>query len=235
MKNTVICKNCNTENPFYSLICCNCKAFLRERVINIDLWKILALLIESPVAAFKLIIQSEHKNFIFFLLPLISGKFFIISMFISLLSLREQARLGNFIQNYLIVLITIVLVIVVFSLLITLVFRKYKLATRFNDNFSIIIYSFVPHIFGFAILFPVELVLFGETLFSVNPSPFSVKENLAYTLLAFELMIILWSIFLFFIALFTQSKNIIFSLSSSLIINLLVYLALFISSAVLFN
>jgi len=235
MKNTLVCKSCNKENPFYGLTCNNCKAYLRERVVNIDLWKILALLIDSPASAFRLIIQSEHKNFISFLTLLVSGKFFITSMFIALLSLREEATLGHFTRNYLILLIALVLVLLILSYLITLIFKKYKLSTRFKDNFSIIIYSFIPYIFGFAILFPVELILFGEYLFSVNPSPFAVKETLAYTLLAFEILIILWSYFLSFIALFAQSRNIIFSLAASFIINFLVYFSLYISSVALFS
>jgi hypothetical protein len=235
MKNTLICKNCSTENPFYGLICTNCKAFLRERIFNIDLWKILGLLIESPATAFRLIIQSEHKNFLSFLILLISGKFFITSMFIALLSLKERAELGSFISNYLIILIVLMLLLAICSYLITILFRKFKLETRFKDNFSIIIYSFIPYIFGFIILFPVELILFGGYLFSVNPSPFVVKESLAYTLLAFEILIILWGCFLSFIALYTQSRNIFFSLTASLIINLLVYSALYLCSVTLFS
>ena len=235
MKNTIICKNCSTENPFYGLICNNCKAFLRERIFNIDLWKILALIIESPSTAFRLIIHSEHKNFLSFLVLLISGKFFISSMFIALLSLKGQAELGSFVKNYLVILIVLMLLLTICSYLVTIVFKKFKLETRFKDNFSIIIYSFVPYIFGFIILFPIELILFGGYLFSVNPSPFVVKESLAYILSAFEILIILWGCFLTFFALYTQSRNKFFSLTASLIINLLVYSTLYACSFMLFS
>jgi hypothetical protein len=156
-------------------------------------------------------------------------------MFIALLSLKEQAELGNFIRNYLITFIVLLLVLTLNSYLVTLVFKKGKLETRLKDNFSIIIYSFVPYIFGFLVLFPIELILFGEYLFSANPSPFILKESLAYTLLAFEMLIILWTCFLSFIALFTQSRDIVFSLAASLIINLIVYSTLYVSSVALFS
>ncbi len=60
MKNTITCKNCKDENPFYGLICKSCGSYLRERIFNIDLFKIMGLLIESPQKGFEIIIHSEH-------------------------------------------------------------------------------------------------------------------------------------------------------------------------------
>ena len=55
---------------------------------------------------------------------------------------------------------------------------------RFKDTFALIIYSQIPYLFGLIILFPLELVIFGDYLFSKNPSPFTIKGTLAYLFLA---------------------------------------------------
>ena len=104
MKNFIECKTCHSENPTYGLICTNCKAYLRERIFNIDLWHTVSLLIESPGKAYNLIIQSEHKNFIFFISYIVSLKLLIDSMFFSLLTLKAEPVFGNFFRNYFIVL-----------------------------------------------------------------------------------------------------------------------------------
>jgi hypothetical protein len=212
MKNIVVCKNCQAENPFYSLICKTCKGFLRERIFNIDFWKVLALLIESPVKGFKTIIYSEHKNFIFFILLLAAGKFTIDLIFFSVLfNFYHAVIIVNFPVIYIIVLIALSLLTLAFSFLLFYIGKPTGIETRKRDNFSILTYSFVPHVFSLFILFPIEIIIFGGNLFSTNPSPFVLKPGIAYTLLIIELLIILWGMFLTAAAVYTQLKNIIVS------------------------
>ena len=54
----------------------------------------------------------------------------------------------------------------------------------------------MPYSFAAIILFPVELIIFGKYLFSVNPSPFIIKSFLAWVLVSLEFLLILWSVFL---------------------------------------
>ena len=70
MKKVLLCHNCSTENPFYSLNCNKCNAFLRSKIVNIDLWDTFWKLLESPIRTDELIIQSEHKNFVITILVL---------------------------------------------------------------------------------------------------------------------------------------------------------------------
>lgn len=219
MKNSVVCNNCKQENPFFGLTCRNCKSYLRDRVYNIDLGKVLARLIESPSEGFKQIIFAEHKNFIVFIILLAALKFEIDSIFITISSGNGTGFLTNFILNYFVSLGLVLSVLLLFSFLLKEIGKSLGYETRFKDNFSIITYSFVPHIFALAILFPVELIMFGEYLFSTNPSPFVLKEFIAYTLLVLELLIITWSLFLTTMANYTQTKNILFSLAASIIIH----------------
>src|ERR1039458_8374525 len=94
MKNVIICKSCSTENPYYEVICSNCHSFLRDRIFNIDLWKTIEQLIETPVKAFRRIIQSEHKNFISLIFIFAVFKLFISSIFISLVLFKNEQALN---------------------------------------------------------------------------------------------------------------------------------------------
>jgi hypothetical protein len=234
MKNTVVCKNCSAENPFYQLICSSCKSYLRERVYNIDLWKITGQLIENPFSAFRTIIFSEHKNFLILLLMLIAAKIFLNGIYLTIFSKEWNANLEGYAVSYIIILIFLFLMLIIFSQLIEKIIAAKGIKTKFKDNFSILTYSFIPYCFGFTVLFPIELVLFGEYLFSYNPSPFLIKETLAYVLFSLEILIILWVVFLTYTALFVQTKNKIFSLISSFSIHIVFYTSLYFLSKWIF-
>ncbi len=234
MKNIVICKNCGSENPYYELICSNCKSYLRERVYNIDLWSTIGLLIESPSKAFRTIIFSEHKNFLILLLILISGKSLLNGIFLTIYFKKWNAYLSGYFISYIIILILTVIMILIFSGIFVEVTKRLDVKTKFKDNFSIITYSFLPFIFGFLILFPTELILFGEYLFYYNPSPFVIKETFAYALLSFEVMLLVWTLFLTFTAFKVQSGNFIYSFVFTLLIHLTFYITLYLTTSQIF-
>jgi hypothetical protein len=227
MKNSTVCNNCKTENPFYETICKNCKSYLRDKVYNIDLSRVLARLIETPANGFKLIIFSEHKNFVTFLIFLLVLKLEIDSIFISLFFTHRNAYADNFIGIFAALLILITLLFFLFSYILNILNNAFGYVTRTKDNFSILIYSFVPCIFALAVLFPVELVLFGEYLFSANPSPFDLKEFAAYSLLILEILIVFWSLFLTIMANYAQTKNFFYSLIISIIFHSLLFFMLY--------
>jgi hypothetical protein len=234
MKNVVACKNCGSENPFYELICSNCKSYLRERVYNIDLWHTIGHLIESPSKAFKTIIFSEHKNFLTLLLILISGKMLLNGIFLTIFFKKWNAYLSGYFSSYIIILVLTVGMILFFSGVFGEVTKRLGLKTKSKDNFSIITYSFFPFIVGFLILFPTELILFGEYLFYYNPSPFIIKETFAYALLSFEVILLIWTMFLTFSAFKVQSGNTIYSILFSLLFHLTLYLTLYFTASGIF-
>lgn len=217
MKNSVACPNCNAENPFYNSVCLKCKSYLRERVYNLDLWTLLSSIIESPTKAFRTVIFSEHKNFIFFLLLFLSLKYLIIVRFISAITIGDfQSTVGLQI-SYSIVLGGTIILFLIFSFLYNLVGRYNNIFLRFKDSLSLIIYSQIPLIFGLIILFTLELVIFGDYLFSINPTPFIIKGNIAYLFFALEWGTIIWSIFLLLKAFRAQSQSLSFSLIATII------------------
>ncbi len=235
MKNSINCKNCGTANPSYQLICSNCNSYMRERIFNIDLWQVIGLLIENPIEAFKRIVNAEHKNFIFFIIFLVTGKLLIDSMFIALAINKEDIFFTGLILKYLILLTSLLLMLFLFASVLKIVNRFFQYETRVKDNFALLVYSFVPHIFGLVIIFVIEIIVFGGDLFSNNPSPFSLKEFLAYALLSFEFLLIGWSIFINIASLFFQTRSKIYSLIIGIIFNSFLYGCLFFAAKRLFG
>ncbi len=235
MNNTITCSNCSNENPSYVHICENCNSFIRERVFNIDLWNLIGLLIESPSRAFKLIVYSEHKNFIGFILLLIAVKFLVNARFVSLVGLGSFNPATALYLSYSIVLVSLTLFLILYSYCFTLVNEFLNIKTRFRDNFSVLIYSLIPYVFGIIFLFVIELVVFGGYLFSINPSPFVVKEFVAYLFAGAELSLVLWSVFLSFTAFRVQTNSMLLSIINTLIFSIFIAVLLFFLSKYIFT
>lgn len=223
MKNEIVCKNCQAYNPFHELTCRNCKSYLRDRVYNLNFWTLVGQLIESPHTGFTKIIHSEQKNFILIIILLSSIKFFINTIFFFLTNPQNNLFSVNSIRNYFIVLTTVVLIMLIFSLLIKFINKTSNNLTRAKDILAILSYSLVPNIFALVILFPLELIFFGEYLFSNNPSPFIIKETTAYILLVLELLMALWTLFLSIMGLHTLTKSLLFSIVMGILFNFLIF------------
>jgi len=234
MKNSVSCPNCNTENPFYNLNCSSCRTYLRERVYNLDLWSTISSIVETPSRAFKTIILSEHKNFIYFILLILSLKYLINARFISMLSVGGFQSTISLQYSYLIMMAVTVIFLIGFSWFYTLAGKKNSFI-RFKDTFSIIIYSQLPYLFGLIILFTLELVLFGDYLFSKNPTPFVIKGFFAYLFLILELSTVIWSAILVLKAFLVQTKQKLFSVFASIIFFVLLWLLIYFCSLIVFT
>jgi hypothetical protein len=235
MKNTIICSSCSTPNPPFKYICRKCNSFIRSRVYNIDLWKTLGSLVEKPKQAFEEIVYAEHKNFITFILLFVTIKLLVDIRFISMVNVGQYQATSNLFISYLIVFGTITTYLLLFSIVLKLVLLTSEIETRFRDNLAVLIYSFIPHIFGLIFLFVLELVVFGDYLFSVNPTPFVIKGLIAYLFLGAEVLLILWSVLLTYSALRVQTGSIYIGILSTLIFYLLLAVILYFSSLIIFR
>ena len=235
MKNSVTCPNCSVENPFYNSVCSNCRSYLRDRVYNLDLWSLISLIIESPNKAFRTVIFSEHKNFIFFLLLFLALKYLIITRFISIITIGEFQSSVGLQVSYPIILGGTIVFFLIFSLLYNLAGMSSNISLRFRDTLSLIIYSQIPLVFGLIILFTLELVIFGDYLFSINPTPFVIKGFMAYLFFVLECGTIIWSIFLLFKAFRAQSQSLSFSLTATIIFFILLSALLYFFSIFVFT
>lgn len=228
-KNEIICNNCGSLNPEYEYKCSNCKSFLRDRIVNIDLGETLIKIIDSPTDTLRKIKFSEHKNYIFFLLFFISIRFLIISRFISVPFVYETIKLNIFLLILISSGITIILFLLI-SFLLQKIFLLLSIRARFKDILAVIIYSLLPNLFALVILFPIELVFYGEYLFSNNPYPYQIKENVFYFLLVIETLTIIWSIFLAYIGIKEFTKAKLFSFTISVLLWLTISSVLFLQS-----
>lgn len=234
MKNVVICPNCGTENPVYKHTCIKCKTYLRDRVFNLDLWQLIGMLIESPVKAFNKIIQSEHKNFIILIAVLFSLKAFIDARFLSILFYGSSSLRIGLLPELLITAGASFLIIWIFTFILFAFNKTSGLRTRIRDNNAVLIYSLLPYSFALIVLFPIELIIFGQYLFSNNPSPFVLKPAIAYTLLSFEGLLILWGIFLSVTGIYSISRNVVYSVLFGLIYFIYLFGFMFLLSIILF-
>lgn len=212
MKNVIVCKNCETENSFYKHTCKNCKAYLRDRIINIDFWSTLWTIIESPKTAFKNIIHSEHKNFVIILTFLLSLKFFINSLILTNALSINTSTINFLLPNFGVSLLYTILLVHIFALLMTVLNRLFGIENRFKDNISIYVYSILPLTLGGLFLFIIEYALFGHYFLTFDPSPFLLKENVAYITAGLEAVFVLWSLILAVIATYIQTRNMFYSI-----------------------
>jgi len=235
MKNSVVCPNCKTQNPFYNSICFNCRYYIREKIINLDLFSLIASLIESPTKAFRTIIFSEHKNFTLFILLLVCIKYLINARFVSMLTKNEfQSTVGLEISYLIVTGITLV-AFLLFSFLYTSIGRRKDISLRFKDTLAALIYSQIPYVIGLLVLFILELVIFGDFLFSINPTPFVIKGFISYLFLLLEISVIIWSAVLVFKGFHTQTNLHSFSVLSALSFIVLLFCLIYICSLFVFT
>ena len=223
MKNTQICKSCGAENPFYVSICKKCNFILRDKIVNIDLWSEIGRLIENPASAFRTIIQSEHKNFVISIILFAVIKLTMDSAFLSMLILKSKFTNFNFFSNLILVLVFLIATLFIYSLFVKAITNPTNAKTRLKDNLAVLAYSLIPHAFALCIIFPIEIAVFGGNVFSTNPSPFLLKPTLAYVLSGFELLIVIWSIFLGTVALYSQTRSKIFGFITGSIFNVIIF------------
>jgi hypothetical protein len=217
MKNVLICNNCEKENPFHQLTCSECKSFLRARIVNVDFWDTLWKLFYSPVKTAQNIIQAENKNFVATCAILTAIKFSLISLILMNAFKTEENGSYTFINGFIFGGIPFLVSIPIFALLITLLNKKYGIQGRIGDALSIYFFSFTPLIMALLVLTPIQFALFGEYWFTFNPSPFLMKPQAALVIFIMEILMYLWSAFLFVTSTYAQTKNLIYSLVFGLI------------------
>lgn len=223
MKNTITCSNCQNENPFYSLICSNCKAFIRTKIPNIDLWFTIGKLLESPIEAIRNIIHSDHKNFVSLLLILAALKISLVSSIIANAFIIKEKDESFLISSLIFGGLLIIALIILISLLVTIINTIVGLKNRVRDNLAIYTYSFIPIILTFLILTPVEFALFGHYWFTFNPPPYIIKNTAALILMLIECVFMIWSCLLFILSTYVQSKNVLYSIIIGMLLFTLIF------------
>jgi len=224
MKNVLVCNSCSHDNPFFSLNCEKCNAFLRPRNPNINLWETIWKLFDMPVKTSENIIQAEHKNFLIPILMIIAFKYSLVSIMIFNAVKYESGKSTEIQNNVFVGGLTVIILLVAFSFIITYINHFAGIKNRFIDNLTLYSYSFIPQILGLFILLPVEFALFGEYCFTFNPSPFMIKPIAAYMLFAIEGILYLWTSMLFVFSTFAQTRNKIYSTIIGISLSIFIFL-----------
>lgn len=207
LNNAQICSNCGKENTLFEINCAKCKHYLRATVANIDLWQTIWQLLETPTKAIKNIIWAEHKNFVFFLLPLFAIKLFTSAVSFQSAINPNSGQTDYYYYNIAILLAIYISTILIFTKLFTVLIGKTKV--RFKDNFTILVYSSIPLVLSLFVLTPIEYGIFGKHWFVFNPSPFMIKELLAYVLVGLEAIMLIWSFVILFLGVKIQSNSVV--------------------------
>ena len=229
------CKKCGHINSAYKNICAECKSYLRERIVNIDLWNTIQLIIEDPVRAFKRIIFSEHKNFIVFITFFIALKNLITVRFLSIPDLGLIGVRTSFIFSLILMSLITLLLLISLSSVQSILYRKKAINLRLKDIFAVNAYSFIPYLFGLIFIFPVELIVLGEDIFSNNPYSFQIKPLITFLLIGFEFLTIFWSFYLIHRTIFLITSKRFFSIFITSIYFIIWSAALYLSSKIIFT
>jgi hypothetical protein len=136
--------------------------------------------------------------------------------------------------SYLIVLGAAIIYFLLFSFVHHSLGKMNEINIRYKDTLALIIFSQIPFLFGLLVLFPLELVIFGDYLFSLNPTPFTIKGSITYFILMIEIGLVIWSIFLVFKAFIAQSQQLFFSFMSASVFVVLFWTLIYICSLFVF-
>ena len=192
----IVCSVCGAENDDLTIVCSACKSFLQARVDTLDLFGTIWQLIDSPRAAFKRIVLSQHKNYLILLSSLLG-----MSIVYGVIWFE---RLGNSFANVLtligaglligpIVGIIFVLALGFFSMRTT---KALGGKTSLKNMSAVVAYSTVPIILSLVLVFPVEIAIFGLDFFGDNPPPMVIKPVVYVMLLAMDFLAVGWSLLL---------------------------------------
>lgn len=190
------CTVCLAENDDFAVTCTTCKAFLQNRVPNLDLFSIGWKVLVSPRQAFRTITLAEHKNFALFLFTLFGVSlsftgFWYLELgtrFLSLIDLIPAAvGVGVVLGFFASVAIT------------GIYFGFAKIfggAGSFRTSLGVLGYSVTPVTLSLFFVLPIELLTFGMYLFTSNPSPYTIKPMSYVLLIGFDGVVSVWSIVL---------------------------------------
>lgn len=192
----ISCPTCATNNDPFSIICINCKGYLQNKVVNLDLGRMIWKIIEDPISAFREIGLAQNKNF-----ALMLHGFLGIALTFTLM---WHLEIGDRFEGLLELLIIGTLLgataggigMLMISTIFHLVTRSLGGRGSIRDSYALIGYSSVPILFSLILVFPIELMTFGMYLFAGNPSPYVIKPTLFLVLAGLDLTLFIWTVVL---------------------------------------
>ncbi len=188
------CLICKEENDEFAVTCRSCKAFLQNRVPNLDLFKTAWKVLESPRKVFHTIALAEHKNYSFVLFLL-----FGIALSFTGFWLFQWGTYFTTLLDLLPVAVGLGLVLGLLStLLLTAIYHlSVKMVGGSNslrNSWATLAYATTPIALTLILLLPIELMTFGMYLFTSNPHPYTLKPLSYVVLTGLDAVFVLWSL-----------------------------------------
>jgi len=195
MQNYSECPNCKTQNPFYQLVCKNCKAYVREKVFNIDFWNTFWHMFDSPIKFLQNVVFADHKNFLLFTLLLLSFKYSVNSFLLTNIFRPKLNLTSDVLNNMFYLILGFIIIFIFYSFTLKYLLKLFKVETRVKDNLAVLVFSQSSILFSLFFVFPVQLGVFGVHWFIFNPSPLMIKQNVAYALFILESILWGWGLY----------------------------------------
>ena len=188
----ILCPVCGKGNGDLEVTCVSCHGYLQARVEALDLFATVWGVVESPSRTFKRIALATHKNYV-----LILASFFGISW--TFLAFRVTDA-GLVLPDLFILimagvfggpLIGILALIIVGWIGLWLGARMGGHGA-FRNVVALITYAGVPIVFSVIFVLPIEIGIFGLSLFGVPPSPGELKPTLSLVLSGLNGGLLIW-------------------------------------------
>ncbi len=189
----VKCPVCGAENDTFASVCTSCKAFVQAKVDNLDLFRTIWGLLESPRATFRRIGLAREKNYVFALSGL-SGIAFVYAI-------MWYRNLGAKIPELTVLLgvglaaglVTGIVLVFLFAWILMMLGRLAGGKASFRNMRAVTAYAFVPVAASLVCIFPLEVAIFGRYFFDANPPPMVMNPIVYIVLLAFDAVAAFWS------------------------------------------
>lgn len=190
------CTVCGAENPETATICSSCRAFLQNRIPTLDLFQTAWGCLVAPIRTFHTVTIAEHKNYSLTLFGF-AGIPFVAS---TVASFQGGTFIGGFLETAALSTMLGFVVGVAAGLLLTVVHwlnaRFLGGDGSFRLSLGLVAYALVPATAIGLLIYPIQLLTFGEHWFAANPHPSTINEVSYWTLQMLQWGGILWSIIL---------------------------------------
>ena len=181
----IICPICSTANHHLRIVCTSCGGFIQQKIDTLNLFETIWKLFESPGKAFHSIAIAQHKNYSL-LLGALSGYAFVALIFRIIKAGDIAGHLVELLLAWLALSPFVGLAIFFLHLIYSkLLARAIGLSVSFKNLMAVVAYSFIPLIISAFLILPIEVITFGEFLFTRAPNPFTLLPKSALFLFSF--------------------------------------------------
>jgi hypothetical protein len=192
----MICTVCGTENTETATVCSSCKAFLQNRVPTLDLFKTAWGVLVAPGRTFKEVAIAEHKNYALSLF----GLFGITAVTGTVATLKVGDIVGGLIETAAVSTAAGFVVGILLSPIVAIVHAAVSGLVRgdvsYRRSLGITAYALVPGIAVGLLVFPIQLLTFGEHFFIANPHPATINAASYWAMTALQGLSLVWTLFL---------------------------------------